>query len=163
MTEAEIPTEQADPAVLDLIRRLETADRGCLSLSADIYEWLGYQVKRERSLNTNPQGYRRFGVSWRYLSLSRRPSWCSMSNFAGDMSSALDLAERVHPGCFPGIQKNRWAGQAWSAYLTPSEGGDETEAMANEPALALCAAVIRAKALPQQAAVLGSSLREEEG
>lgn len=122
----------------DLIDRIEGARVGSRDLDADIYEALGYEVKR------HPEHYggRSFSRSWAYLRNSR---WESMSKPSTSVDAALALAERVLPG-LTDYRIERDHGQHYARLVLdmPTEiVGFKSDAAT--PALALCAAILRAK------------------
>lgn len=131
----------AGPAVLDLIERLEKAEAGDVALNCAVARVFGYHVPdRAWSGWHDPDG--------KHIGLP--PA------FTTSLDAALALAERVLPGCFCGVQKNRWAGKAWTAYLTVADAEGEIEQDADTPALALCIAVLRATT-PAEADAVGTS------
>jgi hypothetical protein len=117
----------------DLIARLEAAEVGSRDLDAAI--WLLVVEKPRPGGKVDRDMFGRWPA------------------FTTSLDAALALAERVLPGCFPGVQKNRWTfhdGLAWSAYITPADDCGEVERDGAIPALALCCAVLAAAPKPPQ-------------
>lgn len=79
-----------------LIAKLEAAKSVDLNSDADIYEALGYEVKRGRELSGESR--RRFTVSWRYLDDTHSANrWCAMRNFTTNTDDACTL---IPPGWY---------------------------------------------------------------
>lgn len=114
-----------------LIARLEAAEAGSRELDAGVFCATNSGWRPGTGVQTG--AVIRSGIMW-----SPEPVTTSID-------AALALAERMLPGCFPGVQKNRWARKAWTAYLTVADADDEIEQDADTPALALCIAILKAK------------------
>lgn len=107
------------------------ADR---SLDADIYEMLGFEIRRKPAPigrgNTRPGGIFRQGEAWR-----------AIAEITGDLGKTVEIVERLFPAA------------PWTVFYDPADaerrfhakvGG--FSACARQAALALCAALLRAAA-----------------
>jgi len=131
----------------ELIAKVEAARSGSPELNADVYEALGYRVVRGEGVNPT----RRRTIRWRYLDGGH---WCAMRDVTGSFEAALwllpkglpiidleltfdTLKERGHPAVtvrwYP---PNRKSDKDWRACIVS----------APTPALALCAAALKARA-----------------
>ena len=130
-----------------LIERVEKATGPDRDLDADIYEALGYEVKR-RSERVE-EGWRvRRTVDWRYLDGS---SWLAMDYLTGSVDAALALVERVLPGAAYTInsfdvQRTPTTERRVHVHLSDYEGADHG-ALGDAPTapLAILIATLRAR------------------
>jgi hypothetical protein len=87
----------------EVLARVEGAERGSYALNADIYELLGYEVKRQSE--TVQRGWRTVRtIAWRYFD---GRSWLAMSDLSGDTDDALALANRLLPDCAATLTRYR--------------------------------------------------------
>lgn len=78
----------------ELLERVKAATAGSNDLTADVYEALGYPVKRRREIID--KGWKRTrSVAWRYFENGR---WLAMADLSGSIDAALALTERLLPG-----------------------------------------------------------------
>lgn len=110
--------------ILCLIHTLGTVDRGDRELDADIYEALGFAVKRSGR-----------GFAWRYFSQSRG---LAMRNYTGSIEDALTLAPDW---------VNSWKLASYANCATAEISGvdDCAGGEARTPALAICVAALRGR------------------
>lgn len=128
-----------------LVSRLEGAVVGSRELDADIYEAMGFEVKRR----AKHYGGRRFSRAWAYLRDSR---WEAMGHLTTSVDAALSLAGRVLPGCCFRVQKTLPAEEGYVRkpfWATVGPSGEQETSHAATPALALCAAILKAKGTDQ--------------
>jgi len=78
--------------------RLASAQGPHRDLDADVYEALGYQIKRYAVRN----GHRR-SRSWSYLDGKR---WLAMSRLTASLDDALALVDMILPGCGVSVDRN---------------------------------------------------------
>ncbi len=129
--------------LLALAERCEKAERGSRDLDADIYEALGFEVKRTPRLSENRWGGKRYGRSWAFLRGSR---WEAMRSYSTSLDAALALTGKDtfwrlgNDGEGPDVA-------AFKATITSGDGPTLAfhDAVAATPALALCAAALRAR------------------
>jgi hypothetical protein len=136
--------------ILALAERVEKAPTGCLDLTADVYEALGYEVIRARRPGR--------GYAWRYRGfgpLFNNERWISMARLTSSLDAAMQL---VPEGWHVNDLREDWRTNKWRCDLAkrPSDGqrrafdsgkviGTQSEqAEANHAALALTAAALRA-------------------
>ncbi len=126
--------------ITSLIEKLEGASEGSVELSCDIGIALGEW--------TPPKGAERDIYSpdiWRRNGLKYYQPYAEVTT---SLDAALALAERVLPGTSPGVSKNVFHGY-WSAWLHQNVDGAchvvGDASTSTTPALALCAAVLRAQ------------------
>jgi len=173
-------THRADgPAVLDLIERLEKADRGSPELSAHV-------IKAALAPAETWVEQSRFNGAWCIYERPEKPRiWEATGPLRGasvteSLDAALALAERVLPGwtwltrgpdkdgrcptlCFarlalPDFDCVTWeAGDQWTTDIL---AGRDATAHAATPALALCIAVLRATT-PAEADAVGTEPKAE--
>lgn len=133
-------------------RSLRLTLHGSWELTADLYEWLGYRVKRSWIGRTD------CGVTWRYLVDSR---WQSML----PLTESIDAAVTLIPASFEWQVSTSPYGCV--AILTTINRGqehfDRHSAGAHTAALAICGAVLRAvscaKPYPRGARLSANSSR----
>jgi hypothetical protein len=117
----------------------EAADQGSADLNADIYEALGYRVVRA------PQ--KPGGIYWRFRGLGKLSNeyhshWEVQQDFTRSLDAAVTLAPK---GCIWSVH------QSGSASCMDGVGGDNWTRAKTTP-LALCAAILRARATQEQSA-----------
>lgn len=130
-----------------LIERVEKATGPDRELDADIYEALGYEVKR-RSERVE-EGWRvRRTVDWRYLDGSR---WLAMDYLTASVDADLALLERVLPGWRAEIRWGDWPqhierhdATLWNNDTSKRESVFGVSANAATLPLAIIAATLRA-------------------
>lgn len=116
----------------DLIKALEGAEGGSRELDADIYEALGFEVKRRAEW----LGGRRFTRAYAFLRDSR---WEAMGHLTTSVDDAMRLIRR--PGDWWRIDQT--GARQFQAVI--SSKGESNHAFCATPALALCAALLRAR------------------
>lgn len=144
-------THRADgPAVLDLIERLEKADRGSREL--DAWVWCAFNDAVPHRLTDSDRALIYVPRSGKGM---RRES--SFDFVTTSLDAALALAERVLPGLAWSMGQNVHH-RHWIAYALGLDAGglpvEPTHGSAPTPALALCIAVLRATT-PAEADAVG--------
>ncbi len=141
-------SETREPGREELVRLAERCEAAKsrwegagVTLSADIARALGGEAEHQA------RGWRVRavpGVTWMD---ARR--WCALPDWAGSCDDALSLVEQKLPRWGVQLDVPRGDRQRWTAFLTraaPDEGGVRSRAAT--PALALCAALLRALSHP---------------
>lgn len=88
------PNQPAGLEIDALVERLKQARRGSDDLTADIYEVVGYQVKRQRAVGLGQEVSNR-SVAWRYLD---GRSWLAMADLTNSLDAITNLARKILPG-----------------------------------------------------------------
>ena len=78
--------------LIDRVRAATGPDR---EIDADVYEALGYQVKRRPVRHSSVHKSHATSVSWRYLDSGR---WLAMEYFTASLDAVVALIEREMPG-----------------------------------------------------------------
>lgn len=128
--------------ITSLIEKLEGAEVGSRELNREIHSAL-------------------FGTVWLPWRESARKCWGFSDenrtkvliyedyppDFTTSLDAALALAERVLPENWPGFQKNRAVPESerWDCWIAFGGDPESVEMTAATPALALCAAILRAQ------------------
>lgn len=139
MTYADINMERRDlsGAPVDgthLIERLKAANDGSRELDADIYEAMGFEVKRRAEW----QGGRRFSRSYAFLRDSR---WEAMAHLTTSLDDGMRLAASFNPAGAPYITLSTGGENTASVSFRPRENGFASAATLP---LALCIAILLA-------------------
>lgn len=131
-----------------LVAKLEAATEGSVSLDADIYEVLGYSVRRGYDTLPRTARGRHSPVVWRYWDEDGR--WISMRNYTRYVDQAMHLLpERDALGNYWRVVLERKpvaVGPAWICTVRP-HAGNGGSAIANTAPLALCIAALKARSL----------------
>ncbi len=133
---------------MTLLARLQSAERGDRGLDAEVWlrfnrpDYTGPVIALEMRGWYDGRGH----LILETAAGEEVADDLGIGNVTTSLDAALALAERVLPGCWPGLQSNRWVepSERWSAWINQFETDSFVECDANTPALALCTAVLSA-------------------
>jgi len=126
--------------LIDRVRAASGPDR---EIDADVYEALGYQVKRRPVRHSSVHKSHATSVSWRYLDSGR---WLAMEYFTASLDAVVALIERELPeaNCW-GVEKEPGYIEAFVSRNNVESGHWMRLGNAATPALSLLAAFLSAK------------------